>query len=127
MSTSVLFLQLDMLTVRSYRTSNYVSVVRGRQIWRIRSADDLKAMHRGLGAYLSVRDQIQLFVKSIETENIEDENGIPFQIFYGISDNTHKFWSIANARKVIGYAPEDNSQLRFADRLTELLKEAEVP
>ena len=37
------------------------------------SADDLKAMHRGLGAYLSVRDQVQLFVKSIETENIEDE------------------------------------------------------
>ena len=88
------------------------------------SADDLKAMHRGLGAYLSVRDQVQLFVKSIETENIEDENGIPFQIFYGISDNSHKFWSIANARKVIGYAPEDDSQLRFADQLAELLQQA---
>ena len=88
------------------------------------SADDLKAMHRGLGAYLSVRDQVQLFVKSIETENIEDENGIPFQIFYGISDNSHKFWSIANARKVIGYAPEDDSQVRFADRLAELLGQA---
>ena len=45
------------------------------------SADDLKAMHRGLGAYLSIRDQVQLFVKSIETENIEDENGVPFQNF----------------------------------------------
>ena len=88
------------------------------------SADDLKAMHRGLGAYLSIRDQVQLFVKSIETENIEDENGIPFQIFYGISDNSHKFWSIANARKVIGYTPEDDSQLRFADRLAELLQQA---
>ena len=88
------------------------------------SADDLKAMYRGLGAYLSVRDQLQLFVKSIETENIEDENGIPFQIFYGISDNSHKFWSIANARKVIGYAPEDDSQLRFADQLAELLQQA---
>ena len=62
------------------------------------SADNLKAMHRGLGAYLSVRDQVQLFVKSIETENIEDENGIPFQIFYGISDNSHKFWSITPMR-----------------------------
>ncbi len=86
--------------------------------------DDLKAMHRGLGAYLSIRDQVQRFVKSIETENIEDENGIPFQIFYGISDNSHKFWSIANARKVIGYAPEDNSAFRFAERLVELSKEA---
>ncbi len=90
------------------------------------SADDLQQMHRGLGAYLSVRDQIQLFVKSIETEEIEDENGIPFQIFYGISDNSHKFWSIANARKVIGYAPEDNSELRFAERLAELLRAAKV-
>ncbi len=88
------------------------------------SADDLKQMHRGLGAYLSTPDQLQLFVKSIETENIEDENGIPFQIFYGISDNSHKFWSIANARKVIGYAPRDNSQVRFASRLAELLQEA---
>ena len=44
-------------------------------------AEDLKGMHRGLGAYLSVRDQVQLVVKSIETVDIEDENGIPFQIF----------------------------------------------
>ena len=86
-----------------------------------RSEGDL---HRGLGAYLSIRDKGQLFVKSIETENIEDENGIPFQIFYGISDNSHKFWSITNARKVIGYAPEDNSAFRFAERLAELLKRA---
>ena len=86
--------------------------------------DNYEKMHRALGAYLSVRDQVQLFVKSIETENIEDENGIPFQIFYGISDNSHKFWSITNARKVIGYAPEDNSAFRFAERLAELLEQA---
>ena len=88
------------------------------------TADNYQNMHRALGAYLSVRDQVQLFVKSIETENIEDENGIPFQIFYGISDNSHKFWSITNARKVIGYAPEDDSQRRFADRLAEVLEQA---
>ncbi|MCA9985522.1 MAG: hypothetical protein KDE59_14550, partial [Anaerolineales bacterium] len=50
----------------------------------------------------------------IEAEDIRDENGVPFQIFYGVSGNHHNFWSIANARKVIGYAPEDNSELRFA-------------
>ncbi len=79
---------------------------------------DLQRMHRALGAYLSVRDQAQLFVKSIETEDIRDEHGVPFQIFYGVSDNTHNFWSIVNARRVIGYAPEDNSQVRFADEIT---------
>ena len=40
--------------------------------------NDLKHIHRELGAYLSARDQTQLFIKSIETANIEDENGIPF-------------------------------------------------
>ena len=83
---------------------------------------DVKKMHRGLGAYLSRRDQAQLFIKSIDTENIEDENGVPYQVFYGVSANTHNFWSIVNARKVIGYAPEDNSQVIFADRIAELAK-----
>ncbi len=87
-------------------------------------AGDLKKLHRALGAYLSVRDQIQLFVKSIETENIEDEHGAPFQIFYGISDNDHNFWSIANARRVIGYAPEDNSAVKFADKIARIMQEA---
>lgn len=89
------------------------------------TADNYDKMHRALGAYLSVRDQVQLFVKSIETEDIEDENGIPFQIFYGISDNSHKFWSITNAREVIGYAPEDNSAYRFAKRIAEILNPTE--
>ena len=86
------------------------------------AAGDVKTMHRGLGAYLSRRDQVQLFVKSIEAPNIEDENGVPFQIFYGVSGNTHNFWSIANARKVIGYAPQDNSQVNFADRIAEIAR-----
>lgn len=85
--------------------------------------NDLKPIHRALGAYLSIRDQVQLFIKSIETENIEDENGVPFQIFYGISGNSHNFWSLANARKVIGYAPEDNSQVKFAERIAELMQQ----
>ena len=87
-------------------------------------ASELKRMHRGLGAYLSIRDQVQLIVKSIETDNIENEHGIPFQIFYGISGNTHNFWTISNARKKIGYEPEDNSQVKFAEQLSKVLLEA---
>ena len=86
--------------------------------------DDMKQVHRALGAYLSLRDEIQLIVKSIETENIDDENGIPFQIFYGISGNTHAFWDIANARRVIGYEPEDDSALIFADKVAALIDAA---
>lgn len=76
---------------------------------------------RDLGAYLSERDWQQLVTKSIETEHIEDEHGIPFQIFYGISDNARAFWSLANARKVIGYQPEDDSEVAFADDIRKFL------
>ena len=81
----------------------------------------LKRIHRGLGAYLSARDQTQLFIKSIETDDIEDENGVPFQIFYGISGNSHAFWSIVNARKIIGYEPEDNSAVKFAEQIAAMM------
>nr|CAA9211603.1 UDP-glucose 4-epimerase [uncultured Armatimonadetes bacterium] len=77
---------------------------------------------RDLAGYLSERDLLQLFVKSIEAENIEDEEGVPFHIFYGVSNNARKFWSITNARKVIGYAPEDDSEVRFADDIARLLR-----
>ena len=76
---------------------------------------DLRCIRRALAAYISDRDMQQLFVKSIEAEDIHDGRGVPFQIFYGISGNHHAFWSIVNARQVIGYAPEDNSEVRFAD------------
>ena len=89
------------------------------------SADNLKGMHRNLGAYLSARDQVQLVVKSIETENIEDQNGVPFQIFYGISGNTHRFWTIENARRIIGYKPEDDSAIKFADKISFVTGEAQ--
>ncbi len=77
----------------------------------------LATFKRDLGAYISQRDLVQLIVKSIETPNIEDEHGIPHQIFYGISGNARKFWSIVNARKVIGYAPEDDSEVKYADEI----------
>jgi hypothetical protein len=79
------------------------------------------AYKRDLGAYISQRDLQQLFVRSIEAERIEDEWGVPFQIFYGVSANTRAFWSIANARRVIGYDPEDDSEVRYAVDIHRLL------
>jgi nucleoside-diphosphate-sugar epimerase len=77
---------------------------------------------RDLGAYISERDLQQLFMKSIEEGKIENEHGIPFQIFYGVSDNARKFWSIVNARKVIGYAPDDDSEVKYAEDIATFLK-----
>ena len=85
---------------------------------------DLPTMHRALGAYLSARDQTQQAIKMVETSDITDENGIPFLIVYGISGNTHRFWSLASARRKIGYTPEDDSQVNFADKIAAIARAA---
>jgi hypothetical protein len=83
---------------------------------------DIKVMHRALGAYLSRRDQVQQAIRMVETEDIADEHGVPFLIVYGISGNTHRFWSLASARTKIGYAPEDDSQVNFADAIAAIAR-----
>jgi NAD dependent epimerase/dehydratase family len=76
---------------------------------------------RELAGYISERDMQQLFCKSIETPDVEDEYGVPFHIFYGVSNNARTFWSITNARRVIGYEPQDDSEVRFAEDIVRLL------
>jgi len=88
---------------------------------------DVKVMHRALGAYLSRRDQVQQAIRMVETEDITDEHGVPFLIVYGISGNTHRFWSIANARARLGYQPADDSQVVFADKIAALARAARRP
>ncbi|TAK24114.1 MAG: NAD(P)-dependent oxidoreductase [Chloroflexota bacterium] len=77
--------------------------------------NDPVAYTRDLGAFISPRDLTQLFDRSIETMDIRNEWGVPWQVFYGISGNTRAFWSIANARRVIGYEPEDDSEILYRD------------
>jgi nucleoside-diphosphate-sugar epimerase len=78
---------------------------------------DPKTLHRDLGMWVSPRDLAQLFARSIDAPDIGDELGVPFQVFYGVSGNTRTAWSIANARRVIGYAPEDDSEVVYADEI----------
>lgn len=76
---------------------------------------------RDITGYISERDMQQLFCRSIDAENIEDEYGVPFHIFYGVSNNARTFWSITNARKIIDYQPEDDSEIRFAADIAKML------
>lgn len=80
-------------------------------------AENQVSLRRDLGAWISDRDLQQLYVKSIEAEDVRNEDGVPFQAFYGVSNNTRAFWSIANARAVIGYDPEDDSEVFYAKDL----------
>jgi len=82
---------------------------------------------RDLGAYISPRDLTQLFVKAIEAPNIDNAHGIPWQVVYGISNNTRAFWSLSNARDVLDYAPEDDSEVVYAEDIRRLLIEPGTP
>ena len=76
---------------------------------------------RDLGAYVSQRDLTQLFQKSIETVDITNNHGIPWQVVYGISNNTRSFWSIRNARHTLGYCPKDDSEIKFSKDINNIL------
>ncbi len=76
---------------------------------------------RDITGYISQRDLQQLFVRSLDAESINDRYGVPFQIFYGVSNNARTFWSITNAREVVGYAPQDDSEIAFADDIARMI------
>ena len=59
---------------------------------------------RILSTWLSHRDMVQMTKRSIEAASVK------FGIYYGISNNTRAYWDTENARKEIGYAPEDNAE-----------------
>ena len=82
---------------------------------------------RDIAGYVSDRDLQQLYVRSIETDAIDDDFGVPFQIFYGVSNNARTFWSIGNARRVIAYQPVDDSEIVFADEIAAVLSRHRDP
>jgi NAD+ dependent glucose-6-phosphate dehydrogenase len=59
---------------------------------------------RFYATWLSHRDLIQLFEKSIEIQ------GLKFDVFYGVSNNTWRFWDLTHSREVLGYEPQDNAE-----------------
>jgi hypothetical protein len=81
---------------------------------------------RDITGWISERDLQQLYVRSIEADSIVDDDGVPFQIFYGVSGNARTFWSITNAREVIGYQPQDDSEVEFADEIAAMTSRREV-
>lgn len=76
---------------------------------------------RDLGAHISERDIRQLFTRAVDTMKIENEHGVPWLVVYGISGNTRAFWSLESARRVLGYAPQDDTEVKYADDIRRLL------
>jgi len=62
----------------------------------------LRAPEALLKEWCSPRDFAQLIEKSIESD-------LRFGVFFGVSNNTGRYWDISNAREQIGYKPIDNA------------------
>ena len=75
---------------------------------------------RQLATWISYRDTAQLVWRGIESD-------LPFGIFYGISGNTRAYWDIANARELLGYAPEDDAETHAAEVLAEQAAQRAAP
>jgi len=52
--------------------------------------------------WLSHRDLVQLVEKGLKSN-------LTFGIYYGVSNNKGAFWDISNARRELGYRPEDDA------------------
>ena len=52
--------------------------------------------------WCSPRDLTQLITRAVRAD-------LSFGIFYGVSNNTGRYWDIRNARELLGYQPEDDA------------------
>lgn len=105
-----------------YATSKLLGEALARQYWELHEVrtvclrigsvlpdDDPTKSIRTMKTWLSHRDLVQLVRKSIEA-------AVDFGIYYGVSDNTGRFWDKASAEAELGYSPADNADSFMARR-----------
>jgi len=71
-------------------------------------AERTESLERLAALWLSHRDMIQLAEKCLAADTVR------FDIFYGVSENTNRFYDLEHAREVIGYVPQDRADERLA-------------
>ena len=60
---------------------------------------------RNFATLLTHSDAVRLFQACIDAPD-----AVRFAVFYGVSNNTWRFWDISDARSAIGYEPQDNAE-----------------
>lgn len=71
---------------------------------RIGFFQDRPLDERHLAVWISPDDMVRLVRAAIEAP------GIGFEIVYGISNNTRRWWDLTRVREVLGYSPEDDAE-----------------
>jgi len=66
---------------------------------------------RHLAVWISHADMARLIRCAIEAPAIR------YEIVYGISNNTRRFWDLTRAREVLGYEPQDDAETYAAELL----------
>jgi nucleoside-diphosphate-sugar epimerase len=88
---------------RYYSDTHGLSAVCLRICWfQNYDSEQLRTRPDMMKEWVSPRDLAQLVTKCIRSD-------LKFEIFFGISNNTGRYWDISNATKLVGYEPQDNS------------------
>lgn len=86
---------------RYYHDEHAMSFI-GVRIGNLTAAGPPEGYPRGRAMWLSARDCAHLFERCLEAD-------YGYEIVYGISDNTSKFYSLERAREILDYDPQDDS------------------
>jgi uronate dehydrogenase len=87
---------------------------------RIGSALPQPRDHRGLHTWLSLPDLARLVRAALTAPNVG------FLVAYGLSNNTRRWWDTKAAWDVLGYRPQDDSEL-FAAQVQHVLRPEGTP
>ena len=66
---------------------------------------------RHLAVWISPGDMARLVRCAVEAPHIH------YEIVYGISNNTRRWWDLSHARQVLGYEPQDDAEVYAAELL----------
>jgi uronate dehydrogenase len=80
---------------------------------RIGYFGDRPREERHLAVWISPGDTARLVRCAVEAP------GVQFEIVYGVSNNTRRWWDLGRAQQVLGYAPQDDAE----NYIGELLKD----
>lgn len=85
-----------------------------QKIWARDSSKYQQQVKRLKGLWQSRRDFMQMVDLCLKCDSSD------YDIFYGVSDNTRRWFDIEHAKKVLGYRPKDNAE-KFSGIPTEFL------